>query len=62
MVLSFFWVFCNSLPNQVEQTWLKLQLHIGDYKRGKIIFIDEGVDSNFNTVDLVKFHGKNQKL
>jgi hypothetical protein len=22
----FFWVFCNSLPNQVEHTWLKFQV------------------------------------
>jgi hypothetical protein len=28
MVFSFFWVFCTSLTNQVDHTWLKSQLHI----------------------------------
>jgi hypothetical protein len=31
MVFSFFWVFCTSLPNQVEHTCSKLQ-HYGSYK------------------------------
>jgi hypothetical protein len=28
MVSSFFWDFCTLLPNQVEHTWFKFQLHL----------------------------------
>jgi hypothetical protein len=45
MVFSFFWVFCTSLPNQVEHTWFKLQLQICKYEWVRIIFVDEGLDS-----------------
>jgi hypothetical protein len=58
----FFLVFCNSLPNQVEQTWLKSQLHICNYEWAKILFVDGVLTQNFNIVDLVKFLEKNQKL
>jgi hypothetical protein len=44
MVFTFFWVFCTSLGNQVEQIWLKSQL-ICNYKWAKIIFVDKGLDS-----------------
>jgi hypothetical protein len=45
MVFSFFWVFCTSLPNQVEHTYLKSQLQICKYEWARIIFIDWGLDS-----------------
>jgi hypothetical protein len=41
----FSWVFCTSIPNQVEHTWLKLQLQICNYKWARIIFVDKGLDS-----------------
>jgi hypothetical protein len=59
MVFSFFWVFCTSLPNQVEHTCLKFQLQICKYR---IIFVDGVLTPNFNTMDLVKVLEKNQKL
>jgi hypothetical protein len=45
MVFSFTWVFCTSLPNQVEHTCLKFQLQIFKYEWAKIIFVDKGLDS-----------------
>jgi hypothetical protein len=39
-----FWVFCTSLPNHVEHTWFKSQLHICNYEWARIHFVDEGVD------------------
>jgi hypothetical protein len=45
MVFSFFWVFCSSLPNQVEHTCLKLQLYICKYEWTRIIFVNGGLDS-----------------
>jgi hypothetical protein len=45
MVFSFFWVFCTSLPNQVEHTCLKFQLQICKYEWARIIFVDGGLDS-----------------
>jgi hypothetical protein len=47
MVFSFFWVFCTSLPNQVEHIWLKFQLHICKYDWARIIFVNGGLDSKF---------------
>jgi hypothetical protein len=55
MVFSFFWVFCASLLNQVEHTWLKSLLYICNYERTKILFVEEILTQNFNTKDLVKF-------
>jgi hypothetical protein len=62
MVFSFFWVFCNSLLNQVEYIWLKSQLHVCNYEWVKIIFVDGVLTQNFNTNDIVKFREKNQNL
>jgi hypothetical protein len=45
MVFSYFWVFCTSLPNQVEHTCLKFQLQICKYEWVRILFVDEGLDS-----------------
>jgi hypothetical protein len=45
MVFSLFWVFCISLPNQVEHTQLKSQLHICNYKWARILLVDGGLDS-----------------
>ena len=43
---SFFLkVFCTSLPNQVEHTWLKSQFHICIYERAQTHFIDKDLDS-----------------
>jgi hypothetical protein len=58
----FFWVFCNSLPNQVEQTSLKSQLHIVIMSELKFFLLMGVLIQNFNTVDLIKFLEKNQKL
>jgi hypothetical protein len=54
MVFSFFWVFCTSLPNQVEHTCLKFQFQICKYECARIIFVDGVLTPNFNTMDLVK--------
>jgi hypothetical protein len=59
---SFFWVFCTSLPNQVEHTCLKFQLQICTYEWARIIFVDRVLTPNLNTMDLVKVLEKNQKL
>jgi hypothetical protein len=61
MVFSSFWVFCTSLPNQVEHTWLKSQLHIRSYEWAKILFVDGVLTQNFNIVDIVKFLRKISK-
>jgi hypothetical protein len=61
MVLSFSWVFCTSLPNQVEHTWLKSQLYVWNYEWAWIIFVDGVLTQNFNIVDLVKFLERNKK-
>jgi hypothetical protein len=45
MVFSLFWIFCTSLPNQVEHTWLKSQPHICNHEGAIILFVDEGLDS-----------------
>jgi hypothetical protein len=45
MLFNFFWVFCTSLPNQVEHTCLKFQLQICKYEWARIIFVDGGLDS-----------------
>ena len=44
-MLFFFWVFCNSLPNQVEHTWLKLQLYICNYEWARVLFVYKGLNS-----------------
>jgi hypothetical protein len=62
MVFSFFWVFCTSLPNQVEHTCLKFQLQICKYEWARIILVDGVLTPNFNTMDLVKILENNQKL
>jgi hypothetical protein len=36
MVFFFFWVFCTSLPNQVEHTRIKFQLQICKYEWARI--------------------------
>jgi hypothetical protein len=61
MVLPFFWVFCASLPNQVEHICLKFQLQICKYEWARIIFVDRGLDSKLQH-NLVKIIEKNQKL
>jgi hypothetical protein len=45
MVLFFFWVFCTSLPNQVEHTWLKSELHICNHEWARFYLVDEGINS-----------------
>jgi hypothetical protein len=45
MVFSYFWVFCISLPNQVEHTCLKFQLQICKHEWAWINFVDGGLDS-----------------
>jgi hypothetical protein len=62
MVFSFFWVFCTSLPNQVEHACLRFQLQICKYEWARIIFVDGDLDSKLQHYDLVKILEKNQKL
>jgi hypothetical protein len=64
MVFSFFLVFFTLLPNQVEYTWLKSQLHVCNYELAKILFVDRGLDSKLQHcgMEFVKFVEKNQKL
>jgi hypothetical protein len=58
----FLFFFKSSLPNQVEHTWFKPQLHICTYERTKILFVDKVLPQNSNTIELVKFLEKIQKL
>jgi hypothetical protein len=46
MVFSFLGVFCNSLPNQVEHTWLKLMSEL------EFFWLIGVLTQNFNTMDL----------
>jgi hypothetical protein len=41
----FFGVFCTSLSNQVEHTWLISQFHVCNYEWVKILFVDVNLDS-----------------
>jgi hypothetical protein len=61
MVFSFLWVFCTSLPNQVEHPWHKSQLHIYNYEWAKILFVDEGVDSKLQHYGPCKISWKQSK-
>jgi hypothetical protein len=61
MVLHFFWVFCTSLPNQVEHTCIKFQLQICKYKCGRIIFVDRGLDSKLQHYGPCKHSWKKSK-
>jgi hypothetical protein len=59
----FFWVFCTSLPNQVEQTWLiSLNSRFVSMSELESFLLTGVLTPNFNTVDLVKILEKNQKL
>jgi ABC-type uncharacterized transport system fused permease/ATPase subunit len=60
MVFFFLWVFCTSLPNQVEHTWLKSQLYI-KYKWVRILFVDERLDSKLQYYGTCKISSKNIK-
>jgi hypothetical protein len=55
MVFSFFGVFCTSLLNQVEHTWLKSQFHICNYGELEFFLLTRILTQNLNIVDLVKF-------
>jgi hypothetical protein len=61
MVLCFFWVFCTSLPNQVEQHGSNLNSMFVIISK-LIFFVDGVLTQNFNTMDLVKFLEKNENL
>ena len=58
----FFLDFCTSHLNQAEYTWLKFQLYISEYEWAKILLLTRVLPQNFNTIDLVNFLEKNQKL
>jgi hypothetical protein len=63
MVSSFFWVFCTSLPNQLEHTCLKFQFQICKYEWARIIFVDRGLDSKLQHYGPCKISWKKiQKL
>jgi hypothetical protein len=61
MVFFFFGIFRTSLPNQVEHTWLKSQLHICNYEWAKINFVDKGLDSKLKHCGPCKIHRKKIK-
>jgi hypothetical protein len=61
MVFSFFWIFCTSLLNQVEHTWLKPQLHICNYEWAEILFVDKGLDSKLQHYGLCIISWKKSK-
>ena len=61
MVFSFFEVFCTSLPNQLEDTSLKFQLHICNYEWAKILFVDGGLDSKLQHYGPCKISWKKSK-
>jgi hypothetical protein len=62
MVFSFFWVFCASLPNQVEHTCLKFNLRFASMSELELFLLTGVLTPNFNTMDIVKILEKNQKL
>jgi hypothetical protein len=62
MVSSFFWVFCTSLPNQVEHTCLNFNSRFVSMSELELFLLTGVLTPNFNTMDLVKFLEKNQKL
>jgi hypothetical protein len=61
MILSFFGIFCTSLPNQVKHTWHKSQLHIYNYEWVKILFVDRGLDSKLQHYGPCKISWKKSK-
>jgi hypothetical protein len=61
MLFSFFWVFCTSLPNQIEHTCLKFQLQICKYEWARIIFVDGDLDSKLQHYGPYKNSWKKQK-
>jgi hypothetical protein len=62
MVFSFFWVYCTSLPNQVEHICLKFQLQICKYEWARIIFVDGGLDSKLQHYGPCKNSWKKSKI
>jgi hypothetical protein len=64
MVFSFFWVFCISLLNQVEYGihGSNLNFIVVIMNEVELLLLTRVLTQNFNTVDLVKFLEKNQKL
>jgi hypothetical protein len=61
MVFIFIRIFCTSLPNQVEHTWLKSQLHLCNYEWGRILFVDGGLDSKLQHYGPYKISWKKSK-
>jgi hypothetical protein len=61
MVFSSFWIFCASLPNQVEHTWFNSQLHICKYEWARIIFLNGGFDSKLQHCGPCKISWKKSK-
>jgi hypothetical protein len=62
MLFSFFWVFCNSLPNQVGTHDSSFNSIFAIMSELKFFFLMGVLTQNFNTMDLVKFLEKNQKI
>jgi hypothetical protein len=60
----FFWVICSSLPNQVEfgSHASNLNSIFVSMNELKFFLLTGVLTPNFNTMDLVKFLGKNKKL
>jgi hypothetical protein len=54
MVFSFFWVFCTSLPNQVEHTWLNFNSRFISMSELELFLLMGVLTPNYNTMDLVK--------
>jgi hypothetical protein len=62
MVFSFFWAFCKLLPNKVEHTWLKSQLHVLIMSELKFFILALVLILNFNIINLINLFERNNKL
>jgi len=60
-LFSFLGVFCTSLPNQIQHTWVKFQLQICKYHWARIIFVDKGLDSKLQRYGPCKKSSKKPK-
>jgi hypothetical protein len=61
MLFSLFSVFCTSVPNTIEHTWLKSSVCNCIYEWGKIIFVFKGLDSELEHCGPCKIFWKKLK-
>jgi hypothetical protein len=60
MVFSFFWIFCTSLPNQVEYA-SNFNSKFVSMSELELFLLTGVLTPNFNTMDLVKILAKKSK-